>query len=175
MDFTDKTKFIELYSKEQKKIFLYILSMVHHRSDAEDLMQQTACQMWQMFDRFEPGTNFAAWGITIAKFRILSYRKQKANNRMFLCPEVYEQVLNEFEKIANDSLKRKNALQGCLKKLNDKQKQMLCMHYEDGLHYKQIAENFDLSASSIYKAMAKLHTNLQNCIRKTLLIWETDG
>lgn len=60
MSRTDKTLFIELYSREQKKIFLYVLSMVHHWSDAEDIMQQTAAEMWRMFDQFEEGTNFAS-------------------------------------------------------------------------------------------------------------------
>ena len=51
MTFSEKTHFIELYSREQKKIFLYILSMVHRQSDAEDIMQQTAADMWRLGDR----------------------------------------------------------------------------------------------------------------------------
>ena len=84
----DQTLFIELYSRDQKKIFLYILSMVHRYSDAEDLMQQTASEMWQMFDRFEAGSNFAAWGIAIARFQVLNYRKTLGKSRLFLSEEV---------------------------------------------------------------------------------------
>ena len=135
MGYTDKTKFIELYSKEQKKIFLYILSMVHHQSDAEDILQQTASEMWRMFDCFEEGSNFAAWGITIARYRILSYRKNQAKNRLFLSSEVYDQVIEEFENVANNSAKKRNALQGCIKKLNEKQRKMLIMHYEGQIKF----------------------------------------
>lgn len=172
---SDKTKFIELYSKEQKSIFLYILSMVHHRSDAEDLMQQTASEMWRMFDRFEEGSNFVAWGIAIAKYRILSYRKNQAKNRLFLSPEVYDQVFEEFKLISETSNKRVNALQGCLKKLNQRHNKMLRMHYNDGLSYRQIAEHFELSTSSVYKLMSKIYMSLRVCIKRTLVIWETNA
>ena len=174
MAFSEKTQFIELYSREQKKIFLYILSMVHRQSDAEDILQQTASEMWRLFDDFEKGTNFAAWGIAIAKYRILSFRKKQSKNRLFLSQKVYEKVAQELLNAENGSDNRKNALQGCLKKLKESDRKLLSMHYEDRLSYQKIAEQLDLSKSGIYKVMARIHTNLQRCINRTLLIWETN-
>ena len=175
MAFPEKTHFIELYSREQKKIFLYILSMVHRQSDAEDIMQQTAADMWRLFERFEKGTNFAAWGMGIAKYRILSYRKKQSKNRLFLSQEVYDQVVEELQDSEGRSDKRTNALRGCLKKLKESDRKMLSMHYEDSLSYTRIAEQLNVSKLGIYKVMARIHTNLQRCINQTLLIWETNG
>ena len=175
MAFSDKSHFIELYSRDQKRIFLYILSMVHRHSDAEDLLQQTAADMWRLFDRFEKGTNFSSWGIAIAKYRILSYRKKQKNNRLFLSQEVYEKVVEELHVAEKDSDKRKSALQGCLKKLKESDRKLLSMHYEDRLSYRKIAKDLDLSKTGIYKVMARIHVSLQRCINQTLLIWETNG
>lgn len=175
MAFPEKTQFIELYSREQKKIFLYILGMVHRQSDAEDIMQQTASDMWRLFERFETGTNFASWGIEIAKYRILSYRKKQSKSRLFLSQEVYDQVVGELRSIESRFGKRTNALQGCLKKLKESDRKMLSMHYEDSLSYNKIAEQLNLSKLGIYKVMARIHTNLKRCVNQTLLIWETNG
>jgi len=175
MTFPEKTQFIELYSREHNKIFLYLLSMVHRQSDAEDIMQQTASDMWRLFDRFEKGTNFASWGIGIAKYRILSYRKKQNKNRLFLSQEVYDQVVEELGCDERRSDKRTNALRGCLKKLKESDRRMLSMHYEDSLSYIRIAEQLNLSKLGIYKVMARIHTNLQRCINQTLLLWETNG
>ncbi|MBN1456528.1 MAG: sigma-70 family RNA polymerase sigma factor [Sedimentisphaerales bacterium] len=175
MPLSKKTDFLGLYSKEQKKIFLFILSMVHRQTDAEDIMQQTAAEMWRMFDRFKEGTNFAAWGITIARYRILDYRKKQVRNSLFLSEDVYRKVIQEFQAILPSSDKRKNALRGCLNKLKESDRRMLSMHYEDGFNYKQIAEKLRASKTGIYKIMARIHTNLNRCIQKTLLIWETNG
>ncbi len=175
MAFSGKSHFIELYSRDQKRIFLYILSMVHRQSDAEDILQQTAAEMWRLFDRFEAGTNFASWGIAIAKYRILSYRKKQSKDRVFLSQEVYEKVTEELHRAEKDSDKRKNALQGCLKKLKESDRKLLSMHYEDRLSYKKVAEQLNLSKSGVYKVMARIHANLQRCINRTLLIWDTNG
>ena len=172
---SDKSVFIELYSREQKKIFLYILSMVHHHSDVEDIMQQTASEMWRLFDRFERGTNFASWGITIAKYKILSYRKKRGNNRLFLSQEVYEKVIKELYETESLSDKRKNALQGCLEKLKESDRKKLSMHYRDGLSYIEIAKQLNTSKSGIYKIMARIHTNLQECIKQTILVWDVNA
>ncbi|HOK65745.1 MAG TPA: sigma-70 family RNA polymerase sigma factor [Anaerohalosphaeraceae bacterium] len=169
------TLFIELYSREQKKIFLYILSMVHRRSDAEDIMQQTAADMWRLFDRFEKGTNFASWGIEIARYRILSYRKKQNKNRLFLSEEVYSRIAEELQRQESSSDKRTKALEGCLKKLKESDRRLLSMHYEGNLNYGKIAEQLNLSKLGIYKVMARIHTALRRCINQTLLLWETNG
>ena len=174
MDFTGKSDFIELYTKEQKKIFLFILSLVHHQSDAEDLLQQTASEMWRMFDRFEKGTNFASWGISIAKYKILIYQKKQKKNRLFLSQEVYDKVIEELQVAQGISDIRKDALQGCLKKLRLPDRKMLSMHYEACLSYKRIAEQLNHSKSGIYKVMARIHLTLEKCINRTLLIWGED-
>lgn len=171
MDFTDKTQFIELYSREHKKIFFYILGMVHHKSDAEDIMQQTASDMWRLFDRFEKGTNFAAWGIAIAKYKILDYRKAQKNNRIFLNNDIYEQVAKEFEYISKQSNERSNALRGCVAKLSTTDREILTMHYEEGTSYIDIAKLLNRSQTGIYKVMARIHSNLEICIKRTLLVW----
>ena len=171
---SSKADFIEHYSKEQKKIFLFILSMVHNKADAEELMQQTAMDMWKMFERFQKGTSFAAWGCTIAKYRILDYRKKQQKNRLFLSPEVYEQVMLEMQKSEKESDKKKDALQGCLKKLKDSDLKMLMMHYEDDVSYKNIAEKLKVSKTGIYKVMTRIHMNLQKCIRQTLVVWDNN-
>ena len=175
MAFSEKSHFIELYSRDQKGIFLYILSMVHRQSDADDILQQTAAEMWRMFDSFEKGTNFASWGIAIAKYRILSFRKKQKKDWGFLSQEVYEKVAEELHLAEKDSDKRKNALQGCLKKLKESDRKLLSMHYENRLSYKKIAEQLNLSKTGIYKVMGRIHVSLQRCINQTLLIWDTNG
>ena len=175
MSTSNRSHFIELYSKEQKKIFLYILSMVHNRSDAEEIMQQTAMDMWNLFDRFSEGSNFAAWGCTVARFRILDFRKKQKKDKLFLSNEVYDKVVAELESVGKQADKRKDALQGCLKKLKGSDVEMLKMHYEDNFTYKKIAEDLNVSKTGIYKVMSRIHTNLQKCIKQTLLIWETNG
>jgi RNA polymerase sigma-70 factor (ECF subfamily) len=172
MDSAAQLKFIELYTTHQKKIYLYILSMVHHLPDADDLMQQTAASMWQMFDRYEEGTNFAGWGVSIARFRILEYRKQDRKRHLFLSEEIYQHIIDNLEEAETTSDARASALKGCLKRLKPSDYKLVQLHYGGRLSYRKIAEQHRLSKTGIYKVMTRIHTNLHDCIRKTLMLWE---
>jgi DNA-directed RNA polymerase specialized sigma24 family protein len=51
---------------------------VPHVHDADDLFQNGVTVMRRKFDPFEPGANFAAWGVLIMRYEILVYRRSLA-------------------------------------------------------------------------------------------------
>ena len=67
-------EFLRLLMANQKRIYAFILATVPNRQDADDLFQETVLLMWSKFDDFQRGTSFVAWGITVAKYQILSVR-----------------------------------------------------------------------------------------------------
>ena len=69
-------EFLRLLMANQKRIYAFILATVPNRQDADDLFQETVLLMWSKFDDFQRGTSFVAWGITVAKYQILSVRKR---------------------------------------------------------------------------------------------------
>jgi RNA polymerase sigma-70 factor (ECF subfamily) len=65
--------FLSLLLPNQKQILAYIMTYVPNRSDADDILQNTLSILWKKFDRYEPGSDFLAYAVTIAKYEILSY------------------------------------------------------------------------------------------------------
>ena len=65
--------FFRLYNAAQKRIYAYLLIMVHNHSDAEDLHQETASVLWERFDEFDKSKSFTAWAIGIARNKALDY------------------------------------------------------------------------------------------------------
>jgi RNA polymerase sigma-70 factor (ECF subfamily) len=167
--------FLRLYSVNQKRIFVYILSLVPSFQDAEDLLQQTMMEMWKLFDRFEPGTNFVAWGTAIARFQVMKFRnrQQKEKGVLFLNDEAFQIIQQESNRIQEESNDRLAALGGCVGKLKDGDKYILSLRYEEGLTYHQIAKKLGRSIALIYKKMAAIHTSLLYCIHQTLSLWDT--
>ncbi len=54
----------------------YVLTLVPHRADADDVLQEVSFVLWEKFDPDEPPADFAAWGCRIAYFKILELFKK---------------------------------------------------------------------------------------------------
>jgi RNA polymerase sigma-70 factor (ECF subfamily) len=164
----DSTKeFVSLLLSNQKQIYLYILSLVVHPSDAEDILQDTLAEMWRGFKEFKAGTNFVAWGKTIAKFKILSYRKKNWNSKLLFDDEVMEVLESESDTLGNLS-ERLDAMKKCSKKLSEKELYFLQMRYELGLSFIKIASQYGVSKQRIYSIISHIHAKLARCIKYTL-------
>jgi RNA polymerase sigma-70 factor (ECF subfamily) len=160
-------RFLALFVSNQKRIFGFIQALVPHRADAEDLMQETVMAMWRMFDRFSQNGDFCAWGIQIARFRILTYRKKK-NLRVRLSDEAFEKVLEHADTISEAGNDRLEVLESCLGKLSKDDSRLLQMRYRQGVTIKEIAEQMGRSVQGMYKVIARIHAALQKCVKRTL-------
>ena len=168
-----RASFVNLLTANHNRIYAYIITMVPHDSDADDIMQETASLMWQNFDRFEPGTSFVSWAVTIAKFQVLKYRKNKQNrSRLMLSDQAYDLLISETQKIQDEKGDRLGALRECLKKLSEKERQFLKMRYSEGVTAKIVAQRVGLSIDAVYRQGARLLNLLLACTRRTMALEE---
>lgn len=165
----EKDLFVKLLTANYSRIYAYIITMVPHDSDADDLMQETATLMWENFDRFELGTNFVSWAVTIAKFQVLKYRKkQKNRSRLLLSDQAYDLLIAETEALQEEKSDRLGALRECLKKLSERDRQFIKMRYSDGATAKVVSQKVGISIDAVYRHGARLNGLLLNCIRRSL-------
>ena len=168
----DKSKqinqFLQLLSDNHHRIHAYILSLVPVRTTADDLMQETTLVMWKKFGDFESGTDFVSWGIAIARFIILDYRKDKNNKVIHLEDQVIQEIATKSERRIQHIDRRIDALKLCVKKLPDKDRFLLKLRYESEIPAKNIAERLGRTFQTVYKSLARIQANLARCIRRTL-------
>lgn len=171
--FDGKDEFLSLLAANQRMVFSYILAAVGNRIAAEEIMQQTMLIMWKDFDKFEPGSNFCAWGKKIAYHRILEYRKQNAK-LVFLDRAVIEQVLDLSENTSRESNDRALALEGCLKKLKKSSLRIISMRFNQGKSCKEISDAIGRPVQTVYKNMSRIYTALKECIDRTIAVWSSE-
>jgi RNA polymerase sigma-70 factor, ECF subfamily len=56
-----------LVSRYQNRLYRFLLRLVHDRSEAEDLFQQTWIHVAEKIRRFDPNRNFDSWLFTVAR------------------------------------------------------------------------------------------------------------
>lgn len=159
--------FMSLVLPNQRNIYAYILSLVIHPYDADDILQDTLALMWEKFSEFEQGSDFAAWGKKIAKFKTLNHLKKNASAKVRFDDDVLKVIESESGQLTYLS-DRLSAMQRCLKKLSEKDINLLRMRYHDDCSFKKIALNIGISKQSAYRSVSRIHCKLVKCIKQVL-------
>ncbi len=165
-------EFLKLFVRHQQEIYAYILTLVPHVHDADDLFQDGMIVMWQKFDQFQPGTNFAAWGVQIMRFQILDYRRNLARNKQILMEDsLFEVLIDHMPTIQDEAAARIEALHKCLALLDDRAKRLIKMRYERNISVEKIALYLKLSRRHVYHVLGQINNVLLRCMRRTLAEW----
>jgi len=164
--------FFELFIAQQASIRAFILSLVHDHNDANDLLQETAATMWCKFDQFEPGSDFVAWALTIARYKVMDYLGRRKRSRV----QFNDALVGQIAQTAREELDvlddRRRALSYCWQKLTEPNRQLLRLRYDQGMTVKAIAVRLGRSVQGLYKAMARLHEALLRCMEDYLATGE---
>jgi len=164
----DEAVFFELFMTSQNKLYAYILSSVHNYADASDLHQETATVMWQKFDQFEQGTNFLAWGVSIARNIVRNHFRSRNRSRLQFDDHLMQRIEDEtISRLDSDDV-RMDSLRKCFEKLSDANRLLIKLRYEEGMTVKSIATRFGKPLQGMYKFMARLQDSLLQCVEKTI-------
>lgn len=162
---TKEATFKQLVPQYERRILGFILTLVPHFPDAEDLLQETLSVMWRKFDDFELGTDFGAWGITIARFHVLDHRRRLKSKRVYFSESLSRELAEAAENSSVTSDLRAEALRSCLARLSDSDHELVRMRYYAEKSAKEISQRLGRSADSVYKSLNRIHHRLSTCIR----------
>lgn len=162
-----KTHFFGLYNSVQSRLYTYLLTIVHSRNDAEDILQETAILLWEKFDTYQAGTNFGAWALQVARLKALEYQR-KHKSRVLFDMDFYTAVSNRAEDSLSDIDERSAALRFCLEKISESNLKLLTMRYKKDIPVKKIAQLTGRSANGLYQSFSKIFSVLRDCMDKYL-------
>ncbi len=152
----------------EKRIYAFILTLVPHPSDAEDLLQETAALMWVKYNEQTNIRDFAAWGIRIAHYKILEFRKKQYRNKVSFTDETFDEILGGAISVNENLEERFEALQACLKKLDEQDRKLILLKHDTHVSTKSIAQSLNMTADSVYKAVPRIHDMLVRCVMRSL-------
>ena len=161
-------EYVKLLGQHQRRIAMYVMSLVPSWSDAEDIIQETNMVIWREFDRFELGTNFPAWACKIAFHQVLAYRKRRQRDRLQLSTEFLEAVAEEAAASAEQLEERHHALAGCIEKLQQPHRQIVQLRYSDGSSIEVIADQVGRTVGALYRVLSRIRKTLHECVSRTL-------
>lgn len=158
--------FIRLLAEHERRLAAYVMTLMPHTADAEDLLQETKLAMWRSFDQFEEGTSFGAWARAVAFHRVLDFRKRKAreNQRICFSDECCRALADAIEESGTRREEQMTSLMDCVAQLQPVHRNMLNLRYFDQLSIDQVAEHVDRSVAATYRALSRIRLGLRDCV-----------
>jgi RNA polymerase sigma-70 factor (ECF subfamily) len=166
---TKQSCYIELLNENQSRLFAYLYAHVLNMADAEDLYQQVAMVLWEKFYQFVPGTDFGSWGIRVAELTIKNFLRGKRRSKILFSDEVMQRIVDRQTQISQvAAAARTEALQSCLKRLPQRDRQLVERCYGGDFKIKEIAADEGRSAGAVYTALCRIRQALLACIERTI-------
>ena len=161
-------QFLRLYVDNEESLRSYVRSLLPTLEDAREVMQNTAAILWKKFEQLDDPQNFRKWAFGVARFEVLSYRRDKARDRHVFSEELLLQLAGEAEKFSEQTIDEIRALKKCLNKLPENQRALVSEAYSDKIKINEIARREGRTAMSVYKVLHRTRMALADCVQNTL-------
>jgi RNA polymerase sigma-70 factor (ECF subfamily) len=159
--------FIEQFMAVQSRLYRYIATLVSARTDAEDLLQKTALSAWRERARFEQGRDFFAWVCGVARNHVRHHYRSVKRSRVTIDAEVAEQLAVTLAAQESETERMQAALDECLTRLPQDQRQMLYRFYQ-GSTVATLAAEAGRSVDALYKSLQRTRAALSSCVQGVL-------
>jgi RNA polymerase sigma-70 factor (ECF subfamily) len=164
----DPERFGRLFVHAQREILRYILALVPDFDDANEILQETAVDLWRKFNRYDPAYPFVPWACRFAFRRVLKHRKQQARRLKCLSIESLTQIAAERAEREGIAEERRCALEACLQQLREDDRLVVEHRYSRQMPVAQIAGITGRHPPALYKALERIRRRLFECVNRRL-------
>jgi RNA polymerase sigma-70 factor (ECF subfamily) len=161
-------KFVRLLAACERRLDNYVLTLVPHWSDAEDVAQEVKLRLWEQFDDYDATKDFGAWACTIAYYEVLTFRTNAGRSRLQFSQEALDRVATEASHVTRQSDTRMAFLLKCMDKLTQWQRELLLRCCVAGESIKDLAAELNRKVDSTRKAVLRIRRDLLHCVEEAM-------
>lgn len=162
--------FVSALTRLQSRLRGYCQAALGHGDEAAEALQRTNITLWKKSEDWDPKQDFSRWAISIARFEVLGVvrDRQRTHQRFIFDPDVAEQMVDEASELVTPSSDRQEALEFCLAKVSQKNRDLLTAYFVRGETFQEIATTTGRGLSALKVAMMRLRGSLRSCIESQI-------
>lgn len=159
----DKDALAELYQGTKTLIYGYLLSLLKHKAEVEDVFQDVYIKIYENAALYQSKGKPLAWILTIAKNEcLMKLRKRKDNVDIDLIKEFFPDK-------KKDNIEDKIILTTAFKTITDEERNILILHVLGGLKHREIAKMLDLSLSTVLSKYNRTLKKLREVLKEDIV------
>ncbi len=160
--------FLRAFTANEPAIRAYVRRLVPSRADADDVMQEAAIILWEKFGEFRAGANFRAWAFGVARYKVLSWLRDKGRDRLVLDEDVVALLADESAGDEPRLDRQRRALEVCAGKLEPAQRELLMRAYQPDTQIQDVAAGSGRTVAGFYQWLHRIRRALLDCVRREL-------
>ena len=170
-DHEKQIQFTQHFAECRQAMQALAFSLVPNKADVDDILQETLKALWEKFDEYDPNRPFLPWANRFVYLKAQMQRRSQAiRHKYVFCDETFEELAHaQFESMTpEDDKLRSGALECCLTKLTDKQRELIECRYLSRRSLNDLAKERGKSPNALYKTLQRTRELLHHCIQGKL-------
>ena len=174
-------EFVALLACNDLAIRRFIRFLLPSKDGVDDVLQETALECWKKFADFEPeneavaADEFVRWACVIARFKAMSWQRDRSRDRLVFRESVIEQLSHEALHTLDQQDEQRDAVAKCLERLTPAQRRLVLSLHSPGESIARIAEETGEKVRRLYRQVNALRSALLECVERRLAGEVTNG
>ena len=143
----------------------FVRSLVPTRQMAAEVMQDVILVLWE---KFESAADFQGWAFGVARNVVMRHLRRHARDRHVFDEALVNQLADEAAALAPVHDLHREALEHCLEKLPDAQRELVLTAYTKGTRMDALATRRGQTPMALYKLLHRIRQALLECVERTL-------
>ena len=165
-----ENEFVAALLAHQRGIHAFLVGLLPHEDDLDDLQQQVCLALWEKREQYDPARPFLPWAYAFARNHALKYLEAKSREsgiQHFSGP-LLEQIAFAREAFDASIEERRRALDACLQRLRPEQQELIRDRFAGEQSLKDLAASSGVSSASLTMRLQRLRHALLRCIEQAL-------
>jgi RNA polymerase sigma-70 factor (ECF subfamily) len=157
--------FNQLFCRYNKRLYAFSFKILLSGEDAEEVVQEVFYKVWKSKRLLKEDMSFKAFVFTVARnhiYNLLSKRVSETAYQNYSTGAIQNQ--NNCTEDSYNFQELENIVQQMVEKMPDKRKKVFTMSRYDGLTNKEIANQLNLSLSTVENHLNKALKMLKQCL-----------
>lgn len=171
---SSQSSFVAALLGHQRGIHAFLVTLLPHEDDLDDLQQQVCLALWERREQYDPARPFLPWAYAFARNHALKYLETKSRERSlqrFSSP-MLEEIALAREAFDISIEERRRALDACLQRLRPEQRDLIRERFAGQQSLTDLAASTGVSPASLTMRLQRLRHALLKCIEQAIAVKE---
>jgi RNA polymerase sigma-70 factor (ECF subfamily) len=150
----------------QERLYRYVFALCPREHDARDVLQETCVALLRNAESYDTTKAFLPWAYKFAQLEVLKYRERLARTQRLLDADVIELIARQRQGIDEVLQQRLTKLDGCLKSLSPRDRELIESRYESAATSDEVAVRVGVSRRTLFRELQRIRRQLLGCLEQ---------